>query len=820
MACLAPLVWLGIQMLWVDVWRELNWDFFRWKLLYRTIFYNGAAAALACILAIPPAIVVGRGRGVLSKIFTLLIPLSLALPSIAYAYGWIQFCRIHDCLPSPDTWGDVARCVGTLAGWLWGIPAILIGLSLRGLDPNVQLAAMLDGRLWRITFRLLRLPILASFAMVMALAMQEFGVYERNGIVILSTEVRTVFETGISSGGDSSAVSMVSGGMGVGRDNQGQRAGKAIAAGFPLLFLAGGLTVLASMMMKRSSAAEALSAGQFPECLRARWLSHLGTLAVLWVTLVIPMRAMAISIDAWRWRTNFAGESPLTQIWGAVGDKMLGSLYYGALAGIAGIVIALAATGKRRGWAMVLSIGAFLIGGELLAIALIRVYNWDIPVLRWIYNNEPIMVIGYVSRFGWIGVLAGFSTFSGPWKSLRETAAVDGADLRGTLQRVVWPLAWPTIAAAGLMMMILSITEVSTTVMVSPQKPQPLMPMLMSWVHYLRNNEMMLASLLLMGVVAVLMAGAIGLLTLGKKMLRRTGWMGVLILMVVFTPGCKDHSKPAAIWMSTGMAQGQLVYPRGIAYSKTDRCYFVIDRSARIQRVELDGTASAMWRMPQQDNGKPVGISVSPDGDVYVPDTHYFRVMVFSSRGEYKREWGKMGKGPGEFIYPTDVAFDSEGNIYVSEYGENDRIQVFDPKTLEVIRVIGKPGQGNGEFARPQSMVIDGDDLYVADACNHRIEVLDLKGNWKRNIGSVGKGLGQFGFPYGLDLDSKGQLVVCEFGNNRIQWVDKNTGKGIRIWGVSGREPGEVAYPWAVAVNEKDQVLIVDSGNNRLQLVE
>ena len=256
-----------------------------------------------------------------------------------------------------------------------------------------------------------------------------------------------MFETGISSGGDSSAVSMVSGGMGVGRDNQGQRAGKAIAAGFPLLFLAGGLTVLASMMMKRSSAAEALSAGQFPECLRARWLSHLGTLAVLWVTLVIPMRAMAISIDAWRWRTNFAGESPLTQIWGAVGDKMLGSLYYGALAGIAGIVIALAATGKRRGWAMVLSIGAFLIGGELLAIALIRVYNWDIPVLRWIYNNEPIMVIGYVfalrvdRRFGRVfDVQRAMEEFKGDggrgWRGLEGDAAAGGlaaclADDRG-----------------------------------------------------------------------------------------------------------------------------------------------------------------------------------------------------------------------------------------------------------------------------------------------------------------------------------------------------------------------------------------------------
>ena len=38
-----------------------------------------------------------------------------------------------------------------------------------------------------------------------------------------------------------------------------------------------------------------------------------------------------------------------------------------------------------------------------------------------------------------------------------------------------------------------------------------------------------------------------------------------------------------------------------------------------------------------------------------------------------------MGTGPGQFIYPTDVAFDAKGHVFVSEYGDNDRIQVFEP---------------------------------------------------------------------------------------------------------------------------------------------
>ena len=61
--------------------------------------------------------------------------------------------------------------------------------------------------------------------------------------------------------------------------------------------------------------------------------------------------------------------------------------------------------------------------------------------------------------------------------------------------------------------------------------------------------------------------------------------------------------------------------------------------------------------------------------------------------------------------------------------------------------------------------------------------------------------------------------MVAEFGNNRVQVIDKRTGRGVRTWGSAGRELGQLAYPWGLAVDGKDRVYVVDSGNNRLQII-
>ncbi len=63
-----------------------------------------------------------------------------------------------------------------------------------------------------------------------------------------------------------------------------------------------------------------------------------------------------------------------------------------------------------------------------------------------------------------------------------------------------------------------------------------------------------------------------------------------------------------------------------------------------------------------------------------VADTHYFQVLVYSPDGKLLRKLGGVkGEKPGEFGFVTGTAQDSQGNVYISEYGEFDRIQKFAP---------------------------------------------------------------------------------------------------------------------------------------------
>ncbi|MEM8874632.1 MAG: 6-bladed beta-propeller [Planctomycetota bacterium] len=292
-------------------------------------------------------------------------------------------------------------------------------------------------------------------------------------------------------------------------------------------------------------------------------------------------------------------------------------------------------------------------------------------------------------------------------------------------------------------------------------------------------------------------------------------WLFILVLLVAL--GC-DGDKPEAVWLERGRGLGQVVYPRAITFDPVTGGFYVVDRTAHIQRLDADGNAVVDWQMPEWNAGKPVGLSVGPDGNLWVPDTHYSRVVIYSPEGEELRRFGANGYEPGQYLLPTDIAFDEAGNAYVAEYGGNDRITVLDPDG-NVLRIIGSRGTDDGQFLRPQSILIVGDELFVADAINHRIAVFDLAGNFRRNLGSQGTGLGELNFPYGLDIHPDGDLVVTEFGNNRVQKLDRVTGASRGVWGSAGRGLGQLAYPWASAVDEQGRVVVIDAGNNRLQVI-
>ncbi len=849
---IAIFVCCGLPLLWVifqiatnhHVLVELKVDpGFRYRLLARTLLYNMTAALIAVGLAIPAGLALGRGRGWRSALLWIALPIGLLLPSIVFAYGWKQMLRIigvwygHSGIATqnafdfaPATVPDILRCIWTLSTWLWPLPAALMGLSLRRLDTQVQEQALLDGVLWRITLRHLLAPALAAFCICTVLAVQEFAVYEPTGISVVATETRMVFETGAFSS-PNNPITQTFGPVGargersseeiVGVTGQAARAAAALATLLPLLVTMGLLSLIAYIASRGLSVTEAVQVGPWPRALNARgWV-----VALAWVvmafTVGVPMVAMYVSLKRHL--------SPM-EVYNEFAPQATGSLVIASVSGIVALLLALSGALRRRPLAIVLGGITFLIGGQMLAIALIRLYNH--PALDWVYNGLPIIVMAYVGRFGWMALMAAGLSWSRPWRELRDLASVDGATRAQTAWHVIWPLAWPILGASAMLVMILSLTEVPATVLISPQRPQPMVPMLMTWVHMLRYDSMIEGSLLLCGIVIVLAIGALLLTVIGSRAVRaiaiRSGAAlpaakaaGPLIglVLVLQLAGCGSSKEPENIWLDTGTGPGQVAYPRAATYDSIDDTFFVVDRVARVQHFDHNGKYLNEWRMPNWEHGKPVGISVGPDGNVYVPDTHYQRVMVYSPQGQLLRQWGKMGTGPGDFIYPTDVAFDSKGNVFVSEYGDNDRIQVFKPDGT-FLYTFGKMGQGDGEFSRPQSMVIDHDILYVTDACNHRVVVFKTDGTFLRNMGKCGSGMGEFRYPWGLDEDHDGNLIVCEQGNNRIQKINKITGEGLAIWGSAGRDPGQLAYPWAAIVDKRDRIITVDSGNNRLQVFE
>src|SRR3954463_4936542 len=85
-----PLFWLAWQIAFNPRVITEAWpDPFRLKLLARTLAYNGAVAVIATLLGFPVGVVLGRGRGrgVAARALWLILPVSLLLPSLTYAYG-------------------------------------------------------------------------------------------------------------------------------------------------------------------------------------------------------------------------------------------------------------------------------------------------------------------------------------------------------------------------------------------------------------------------------------------------------------------------------------------------------------------------------------------------------------------------------------------------------------------------------------------------------------------------------------------------------------------------------------------------------------
>ncbi len=214
-----------------------------------------------------------------------------------------------------------------------------------------------------------------------------------------------------------------------------------------------------------------------------------------------------------------------------------------------------------------------------------------------------------------------------------------------------------------------------------------------------------------------------------------------------------------------------LLGPAGIAVWK-DRVFVTDGNNFRVLEYTTDG--DYVRTFIDKSLGRkigafvPVGVDTSENGDVYITDVFYQRVLVFDQNGRLKFRFGTPGDKPGNFQYANDLVVDRKGYIYVSD-SNNSRVEVFDPRG-KFVYMLGTADGAKPDMALPRG--IDTDKygrVYVVDTFQHKVQVYDGKdrGILLFTFGDKGTENGQFDYPNGIAIKGN-RLFVTDRENNRI----------------------------------------------------
>lgn len=161
-------------------------------------------------------------------------------------------------------------------------------------------------------------------------------------------------------------------------------------------------------------------------------------------------------------------------------------------------------------------------------------------------------------------------------------------------------------------------------------------------------------------------------------------------------------------------------------------------------------------------------------------------------------------------VDPKGVAVDAAGQIYIADAG-NARIVVLDANGT-LVRVIGKRGTGNGQFQQPFGVAVDArGTIFVLDTGNRRVQVFNAQGHFVRAW------TGAFNSPFGIAVDAGGKVYIADTGNNRVA-VFNAYGSLVRRFGTAGSALGQFRAPRAIALDALGNIYVADRDNNRVQV--
>jgi len=219
-------------------------------------------------------------------------------------------------------------------------------------------------------------------------------------------------------------------------------------------------------------------------------------------------------------------------------------------------------------------------------------------------------------------------------------------------------------------------------------------------------------------------------------------------------------------------------------------------------------------------------------------------MMVFGRRKESADEEGKpwehvnppLPPVDGLFRQPTDVAWDSAGNTYISDGYINSRVAKYD-KNGDWVKSWGEKGSGPGQFSTPHTIAVDRDDnVYVGDRANRRIQVFDTDGTLLRMFTidvppdprtRAVNGATPTGPRLAAVIGAPNSICITP-GPNQVMFVGESTypgrifkvsldGKVLGVIGRAGRQLKQFSGAHQLACPSESEVYVAESSNWRVQ---
>jgi uncharacterized protein (TIGR03437 family) len=300
-------------------------------------------------------------------------------------------------------------------------------------------------------------------------------------------------------------------------------------------------------------------------------------------------------------------------------------------------------------------------------------------------------------------------------------------------------------------------------------------------------------------------------------------------------------------------ASAQFSSPLGIAFDSSGNLYIADSVNQRVRKISNgtittvagNGTAGYSGDKGPATSAEmlgPSGVAVDSSGNIYIADTGNHVVRMVSNGnittiagnniGGYVGDGGTATNA--ELEFPTSVAVDSSGNVYIADSGNNVIRKV---SGGNIYTVVGGPAT-SAQLFDPETICFDAaGNLYIAESDGLKIVKFGADGTVTAIAGNGDIGFSgdngpatdaTFNHPNGIAVDSNGYIYVSDTINSRIRKISPDgiittiAGTGIPAYGGDGGPATNALlfFPRAVAVDSSGKVYISDTGNNAIRLLQ